>query len=79
MGSKRHVDFLGDGQSVHVGSKGHHRSGFPAAEHPDNAGMGLSFVIINRRGNCGLVCSDEEEESKVDVRETVPPSRRLRT
>ena len=38
----------------------------------------LWFVIINRRGNCGLVCPDEEE-SKVDVRETVPPSRRLRT
>ncbi len=38
----------------------------------------LSFVIIDRRGNCELVCHDEEE-SKVDVRETVPPSRRLRT
>jgi len=40
----------------------------------------MSFVIINRRGNCGLVCPDEDEEvSKVDVRETVPLSHRLRT
>jgi serine/threonine protein kinase len=39
----------------------------------------LSFVIINRRQNCGLVRPEDEEESKIDARETVPPSRRLRT
>ena len=38
----------------------------------------LSFVIINRRGNCGLVCPGNEKESRVDARETVPLSRRLR-
>ena len=38
----------------------------------------LSFVIINRPGNCGLVRPDDDEKSKVDARETVAPSRRLR-
>ena len=37
----------------------------------------LSFVIINGRGNCGLVRPGDDEGSKVDARETVPPSRRL--
>ena len=36
---------------------------------------GLSFVIINRREDCGLVRPEDEEESKFDARETVLPSR----
>ena len=39
----------------------------------------LSFVIINRLGSCGLVRPGVEKESEVAARETVPPSRRLRT
>ena len=39
----------------------------------------LSFVIFNRLGSCELVRPGVEEESEVAARETVPPSRRLRT
>jgi hypothetical protein len=36
----------------------------------------LWFVIINRRGNCGLVRPGDDEGSKVDARETVAPTHR---
>ncbi len=35
-----------------------------------DVGLHLSFVIINRLGNCGLVRPGDDEKSKVDARET---------
>ena len=39
FGREREIGVLGDRQGVHVGAHRHHRSGLPALQHPDDAGV----------------------------------------
>ncbi len=40
LGRERHIDLLGHRERVHVGTQGHDRTGFAAAQHRDHAGVG---------------------------------------